>query len=143
MQNLSTFHRELIILCHCLLLILHCSDAFRCFSDTLPFKMIPGALPPKPWPGLRIGCHWGCTSRLLRVDRALAALHAPCTLSSLTCTSTGSTSTSPGNFPKIRACTLALGTGCMVSDSKVAQTGTYKHFTVLRVIGNDLRCQKT
>ena len=35
MQNVSTFHQELIILCHCLLLILHWSDAFWCFSDAL------------------------------------------------------------------------------------------------------------
>ena len=87
-----------------------------------------------PW--ITLGLH----PRLPRVDRALAALHAPCTL---TCTSTGSTSTSPGNFPKIRPCTLALGTGCMVGGSKVAQTGTYKHFTVLRVMGIDSWCQKT
>ena len=89
MQNLSTFHRELTILCHCLLLILHCSDAFWCFSDALPFKMIPGpGLFPQtlarapPW--IPLGLHPQtptgrpsacCTSRTLHAQLAHLHLH--------------------------------------------------------------------
>ena len=46
MQNLSTFHRELIILYHCLLLILHQAQMRSDASQMPCFSKKSGAQPP-------------------------------------------------------------------------------------------------
>ena len=61
-------------------------------------EALPGHAPTHLNPGQWLHPWSRCAIRPPRVDRALGALHAPC---SLNCTSPGSTSTCPGNFLKI------------------------------------------